>query len=166
MNKIKFKRLHPFFVIPTKATKYAACFDVVVTELVVKSPSKVYCKLGFSCELPKGYKLELVPRSSLTKTNWVLTNSPGQGDYDYRDEYQMRFTCIPSWVNYASSGYTHLSNTPVGEYELGYDDFPYEIGDRVGQVFLTKVEDVDWYEVEELNDPESNRDGGFGSTGN
>ena len=164
--KIKFKRLSPLFVIPEKATTHAACFDVVVTELVVKSPSKVYCKLGFACELPEGYKLELVPRSSLTKTNWVMTNSPGQGDYDYRKEYEMRFTSIPTGVRVQFPGVVGSNfNTRNLDLTLTHDKFPYELGDHVGQVFLTKVEDVEWGEVDELSDPKSNRDGGFGSTG-
>jgi len=156
--KIEFKRLHPLFKIPTKATKLACGFDVVVTEIEYKSPSKVYCKLGFAAKLPDDYKLELVPRSSLTKTNWVMNNSPGQGDADYPGEYQMRFTCIPSGIIKA------FHEKRNDEYKLTYHDFPYEIGDRVGQVFATKVEQTDWIEVEELK-YNSDREGGFGSTG-
>jgi dUTP pyrophosphatase len=151
--KIKFKRLHPLAQIPKKATQLAGGWDVTVTELIYKGLNKIYCKLGFALKIPEGYKLNIVPRSSFTKYNWVMNNSPGLGDADYLNEYQIRFTAIPTLVE--------LDEEPI----LTYDVFPYKIGDRIGQIYLSKVEDTDFIEVEEFEEITSNRTGGFGSTG-
>ena len=78
--KVKFKKLHPNAVIPKQATELAGGWDVVATEIIQESPDFVICKLGFSLQPPSNYKITLVPRSSLTKTHWIIQNSPGLGD--------------------------------------------------------------------------------------
>ena len=102
---------------------------------------KTYCGLGISVEIPKGYYLKLVPRSSITKhEDWVMQNSPGIIDSDFRGEIQMRF----------------ISSS--------YSDFPYKIGDRIGQLILCKKYDLQWEQVEALKESQRGK-GGFGSTG-
>ena len=157
--KIKFKRLSPLFVIPKPATKYSAGHDVIATEIKEKAVNKRYCKLGFKAELPEGTKLNLVPRSSITKSTWFMSNSPGIGDADYRGEYEMRFTGIPTGTKLKFSW-----KWPCITRVLTYDDFPYNIGDRIGQVFLSNNISTKWVEVEELNNT-IRGDGGFGHTG-
>lgn len=148
--KVKIKKLHPDATLPKQATEFAGGWDVTTTEIIQESDDFVICKLGFALELPVGYKLTLVPRSSLTKTKWVLQNSPGLGDQDFLGEYQYRFRAIPSK--------TIFSNT------LAYDSFPYKVGDRIGQVYLEEVIPIEFEEVEELIITKRNT-GGFGSTG-
>jgi len=152
--KVKIKKLHSEAVIPKQATEFAGGWDVVVTEIIQESKDFVICKLGFSLELPKGYKLTLVPRSSLTKTKWVLQNSPGLGDADYTGEYQYRFRALPIGIGWNNKA----------EYCLTYSKFPYSVGDRIGQVYLEEVIPIEFEEVEELSTTERNT-GGFGSTG-
>lgn len=149
--KIKLKKLHPDAVIPKQATELAGGWDVTVTEIIQTEKDFVICKLGFALELPKGYKLTLVPRSSLTKTKWILQNSPGLGDADYTGEYQYRFRALPIIV----------PNT-MGEL-TEYPKFPYEVGDRIGQVYLEEVIPIEFEEVEELSSTKRGT-GGFGST--
>lgn len=151
---VKIKKLHENAVIPKKATELAAGHDVTVTEIIQESEDFVICKLGFALTPPPGYKVVLVPRSSLTKTKWILQNSPGQGDEDYRGEYQFRFRALPS------TAYIKYNNGT-----LIYQDFPYKVGDRIGQMFIEKVIDFEFEEVEELSVTERNT-GGYGSTGN
>lgn len=74
--KIKFKRLHEKATIPKQATDLAGGWDVTVTKIEKVKEDLVICKLGFALQLPKNYRLILVPRSSLTKTKWILQNSP------------------------------------------------------------------------------------------
>jgi len=148
--KIKIKKLHELTQLPKRATELAGGWDVIATEIIEESDDFVICKLGFSLQPPPNYKITLVPRSSLTKTNWILQNSPGLGDADYLGEYQFRFRCLPK-----------------GAYNFGdfiYDDFPYEIGDRVGQIYLEEVIPIEFEEVNELS-PTERSVGGFGSTG-
>lgn len=146
---VKFKRLHPDASIPEKATKLAGCWDVKATEIIQESNDFVICKLGFALGLPENMELVLVPRSGFTKTKWILQNSPGQGDPDYLGEYQFRFRALPTSI--------------VGHF-LSYNEFPYKVGDRVGQAYLREIIPIEFKEVEELS-PTERGDKGFGSTG-
>lgn len=151
--KVDFKKINKNALLPARASELAGGWDVTVTEIEKIGDDLVICKLGFALALPKGYKLTLVPRSSLTKTHWVIQNSPGLGDEDYRGEYQLRFRCIPSGIKIKS----------LGVYELEYEEFPFKIGERVGQVYIEEVIPIEFNIVDELS--ESIRgDGGFGST--
>jgi dUTP pyrophosphatase len=99
--------------------------------------------LGFSTEIPVGYKGVVVPRSSLSKTSWILANSIGIIDADYRGEWMMVFKCLG---------------------EMIYNPLPYGIGDRCGQLYFEPVQGFYMEEVDELSDTERG-EGGFGSTG-
>ncbi len=151
---IKIKRFHENAVLPVKGSALAACHDLYVTE-IIKSENEVLCKFGWGMTPPPGYKINIVPRSSFTKYNWVMNNSPAQMDEDYQGEYMIKFRAL---LQQSRMGYED-------EYQY-YDDFPYNIGDRVAQMYLTKVEQFVFEEVDELPDLNSERgDGGFGSTG-
>jgi len=156
MVKVKFKKLHELASIPKKATELAGGFDVTVTEIIQEDKDFVICKLGFALQPPVNYKITLVPRSSLTKTRWILQNTPGLGDADYTGEYSFRFRAIPelcqliNWGSYQST-------------ELKYPKFPYKVGDRIGQMYLEEVIPTEFIEVEELEETKRGN-GGFGST--
>lgn len=158
--QIKFKRIHPNAILPKQGSEHAGGWDVVCTEIIQLNSDCVQCKLGWAAEIPVGYKLVLVPRSSFTRYKWVQLNSPGQGDADFRGEYSYVFRAIPMKINkqggdYGSSIY----------WELQYPDFPYKIGDRIGQVFIEKVIEMEPEWADALSETVRN-DGSFGSTGN
>ena len=157
--KVKIKKLHPDAVIPKQATELAGGWDVIATEIEQVSEDFVICNLGFALQLPIGYKIVLVPRSSFTETKWLLQNSPGLGDADYRGQYSFRFRALPTGfktVEFANGS---------GEYKaLTYPKFPYKVGDRVGQIYLEKVNPIEFEEVEELSETVRG-EGGFGHTG-
>lgn len=139
-----------------KGTEGAACYDVYASHIIANDEgSKAEVKLGFATAIPKGYKAVVVPRSSFTNKGWVMANSPAQIDSDYRGEWMLRFQAIPSGVFEL-----HAYDTP----KLQYPEFPFNIGDRVAQVYFEKVQPVEIYEVEELDETERGT-GGFGSTG-
>lgn len=159
--KIKFKRLHEDAVIPAQATEFAGGWDLTCTQVDYMDDdkmNKVICRLGFAMQPPIGYRVVIVPRSNLTKHNWVINNSPGTGDADYDKEYEVRFTAIPTGI------ITTVFNDGNTKTKLNYDNFPYKKGDRVAQMYLEKVEEIEWSE-EEFEDYNSTRIGGFGSTG-
>ena len=163
--KIKIKLERTNSKIPIKASAKAACYDVYASE-IMGSDGFSTVKLGFSATPPPGYKIVLVPRSGISKTRWLMSNSPGQGDEDYTGEYIMKFKCIPD---------NYIESVPYKSHEFGgrsgksgsllYKPFPYTVGDRVGQMYLEKVEEFTFEEVEELQTTEI-AEGGFGSTGN
>ena len=104
---------------------------------------KVFIDLGFSATPPEGYGIRLIPRSNLTKYWWVLNNSIGIGDPDYKNNYQARFTPLYTKSNYKVD-----------------TSFPYKEGDRVCQMEIYKRNDFEFEIVEELSG--NNRGGGLG----
>lgn len=85
--------------------------------------------------------MQVRSRSGLSfKHGIVVINSPGTIDADYRGELKIL-----------------LSN---------FSNKPYEIqdGDRIAQLVVAKCEQLEWQEVESLNET-TRGDGGFGHTG-
>lgn len=130
------------FTIPYKGSEGAACFDVKAVSVNMEN-ELFEVGLGFCTEIPLGYKGVIVPRSSFTKTEWVMQNSPAQIDADYRGEWIIKFR------------YVGNKTSPI---------FPILKGERVAQIYFEKVEPVNFTIVDELTNTKRN-DGGFGSTG-
>jgi dUTP pyrophosphatase len=143
MLKIKFKKKDESSKLPYKGSLNAACYDVYAHSIKVERPNKIVVGLGFSTEIPPGFKGVIVPRSSIAKTNWFLANSIGVIDSDYRGEWMMVLKTLESVV---------------------YDALPFAINDRCAQIYFEKVNDVEFEEVDELTDT-IRGEGGFGSTG-
>jgi dUTP pyrophosphatase len=143
MLKIKFKKKDESSKLPYKGSLNAACYDVYAHSVKVQRPNKIVVGLGFSTEIPPGFKGVIVPRSSIAKTNWFLANSIGVIDSDYRGEWMMVLKTLESVV---------------------YDALPFAINDRCAQIYFEKVNDVEFEEVDELTDT-IRGEGGFGSTG-
>jgi dUTP pyrophosphatase len=92
-------------------------------------------------EIPLGYEIQIRPRSGLAiKQGITCLNTPGTIDADYRGEIKVILI--------------NLSNEPQ-------TILP---GDRIAQMVVQKVEQVQWVAVDELNESERGS-GGFGSTG-
>ena len=92
-------------------------------------------------EIPNGYELQVRPRSGLAlKYGITVLNTPGTIDADYR------------------------GNWGVMLMNLGDEDFTVNPGDRIAQAILNKVEQIEWEEVESLDETERGQ-GGFNSTG-
>lgn len=155
---MKLKKLHPNATLPVKGSKGAACLDVTATSIRYLDEDLVECRIGFSAEIDPSLKIVLVPRSSLTKTKWVIQNSPGQGDSDFRGEYRFIFRAFPCGVSILSgtAGYT--------KFVLKYPKFPFSEGERIGQIYLSKVIETNPFWSDELSETERGS-GGFGSTG-
>ena len=148
--------------LPLKGSKFAACADVYAVNIIVKD-NLATIDLGFALDVPEGYKVVLVPRSSFTHKGWVMQNSPAQIDSDFKGEIKLKFEGIPILLNEIMIEYLFQDNDcPIREFE--YNKFPYKVGDRVAQMFLEKVIDYEFEEVEELSESERNT-GGFGSSG-
>ena len=144
MLKIKLQKVTEDARMPIKGSEHAAAYDVYAHSITSDVNGKVKVGLGFKTEIPKGYKGIIVPRSNLTKFRWILNNSYGVIDSDYRGEWMAIFTLI--------------DNNDVN------DTFPYGIGDRVAQIYFEEVLPVSFDVVPELEQSERG-DGGFGSTG-
>jgi dUTPase len=102
------------------------------------------------------YDILAFPRSSVSKYNLVLANCIGLIDADYRGEVLLRFKYIWQPEDYL---------VRIDKLLEGYVNFTklYNKGDKVCQLKVTKVENVEFVLVDEL-DSTNRGDGGFGST--
>lgn len=148
---IKIKKLRENAVIPTRGTDYAGGWDVTASEIEYTSDGRAICKLGIAVEIPEGYRLIASPRSSLTKTTWVIQNSPCLIDADYRGELMIVFRPLDQ-------------KTTVFGFDNPTAEFPYQVGDRVAQCYLEEIIPMEFEEVETLSETVRGS-GGYGSTG-
>ena len=165
--------------LPKKATDRATGFDVVVTsepEIVgekyengaYKRIDYIQYKTNLKLAVQKDrqfsnfgytdldYDILAFPRSSVSKYNLVLANCIGLIDADYRGEVLLRFKYIWQPEDYRIRT-DNLFEGNVNSTKL------YNTGDKVCQLKVTKVENVEFVLVDEL-DSTTRGDGGFGST--
>lgn len=102
------------------------------------------------------YDVLAFPRSSVSKYNLVLANSIGLVDADYRGEVLLRFKYIwqPEDLRFNKD---NLFEGIVNTNKI------YKKGDKICQLKVTKVENVEFVLVNEL-DSTNRGEGGFGST--
>ena len=112
------------------------------TMMVIINPGgRALIPTGLHIALPVGYEAQVRPRSGLALKNGItVLNTPGTIDSDYRGDIGVIL------INH------------------GLEPFYVMRGDRIAQLVINKIEQVDFVQVDELN--ETNRGtGGFGSTG-
>lgn len=131
--------------LPSYKTNGAACVDIAVSEDVILRRGETFAfHTGLFVEVPEGYCLLIVERSSLHKHGVCLANSVGVIDSDYRGEIRMILRdCMND--------------------EL-YDHVFIPSGTRVAQAFLKKIDPIEWVECDSLDDTERG-ESGIGSTG-
>jgi len=96
---------------------------------------------GIYIELPESYEAQVRPRSGLAyKKGITVLNAPGTVDADYRGEIGVIL------VN------------------LSGENFVVQDGERIAQMVISKHEQAEFFEVEQLEETVRGA-GGFGSTG-
>lgn len=129
-------------VIPKRATEHSSGYDLYSADDVIIQPGKTkLIKTGIKIKVPNGYEMQIRTRSGIAIQYGVMVlNSPGTIDADYTGEIGII-----------------LAN-------FGESPFIVNIGDRIAQGVVSKVEKINFILVDEL--PISDRgSGGFGSTG-
>ena len=127
---------------PRKAHEDDAAFDLRSrVDAVIPSGKITLVPTGVFMELPVGYEAQVRPRSGLAlKHGITVLNTPGTIDAGYRGEV----------------GVILINAGPA--------DFTIARGDRIAQMVVQKLADVELVAAEQLS--ETNRGaGGFGSTG-
>lgn len=111
------------------------------------------------------YDILAFPRSSVSKYNLLLANSIGLIDADYRGEVLLRFKYIWQPEDYSIYTYESEDGSPLYTYIGGKPNIEkiYKKGDKICQLKVTKVENVQFLLVNEL-DSTNRGEGGFGST--
>jgi len=84
--KVNIKRLHENATIPFYAKESDAGMDLVITDIKGETEWDISYGFGISMEIPEGFMGLVFPRSSIRKTDLILSNSVGVIDAGYRGE--------------------------------------------------------------------------------
>jgi dUTP pyrophosphatase len=138
--ELKIAKLHPQAVLPQYAHDTDAGMDLFCVETVSVAPQqRVQVSTGIAMEIPAGYVGLIWDKSGISHKHGIKTVG-GVIDAGYRGEIKI--------------GVINLSDRP----------YTFEVGHKVAQMLIQKVEQPTIIEVNQLS--ESDRgDKGFGSTG-
>lgn len=127
--------------LPNYATEGSSGLDIRSNETITIGPmERALVSTGLFVEIPKGHEGQLRARSGLSiKHGITLINGVGTIDSDYRLELK-----VP------------VINLGALPYSIG-------LGDKIAQLVIAKYEKVTLEVVDQLSETE--RNGGFGSTG-
>lgn len=138
--KVKIKKLSKKAQMPKRHNKNDAAFDLYSTDDISIPPGKtLQIHTNISMEIPEGFYGKIETRSSLAFKGLFITG--GVIDSGYRGEILVILN------NFSSKT----------EHQIKY-------GDRIAQIVFHRVEPVELWEVDQL-DEINDRGGGFGSSG-
>jgi len=144
MTKIQIKKLSDSVLIPKYETTGSSGMDIaahIPNNIIIDPGEKALISTGLSIAIPKGYEVQIRPRSGLAaKKNITVLNTPGTIDADYRGEIKVIL------IN------------------LGKEKFIIKNGERIAQMVVCPVVQAYLEEVNELTNTDRGS-GGFGSTG-
>lgn len=140
--RAKFKRLDPQVTIPTTAHIGDAAVDLQCrVDVSLKPGARSAVPTGLAVAIPEGYAGFVLPRSGHARRKGIgVVNGPGLIDSGYRGEISVLL------INH------------------GQETVKFSAGDRIAQMTIVAVPNVEWVEVDDL-DETARGDGGFGSTG-
>jgi len=138
---MRVQALHRNFVMPVRSTDKAGAFDIYMPEEgSVSGQGAKLIGLGFAAEVPENHVALIVPRSGVgAKYGVELNNTIGVIDSDYRGEWRVSV------------------KTKNGS------AYRWEADARLFQFLVVPVAEVKLELADDLS--ETNRIGGFGSTG-
>jgi dUTP pyrophosphatase len=142
MVRIRIRRIRDGAVAPHYEHDGDAGMDLYSAEdCTLKPGERRLVPTGFRVEVPKGYEMQIRPKSGLAlKRGITVLNTPGTVDSGYRGEVGVI-----------------LFNASDGDFEV-------RTGEKVAQAVITRVETAELEEVEDLSET-GRGEGGFGSTG-
>ena len=142
--EIRVQRLDPELPLPRQQHTDDAGYDLHARERVelAAGGGRALVPTGLAVAIPSGYAGFVLPRSGLAlKHGITCLNTPGLIDPLYRGELKVLLVNTDPSVKFAV-----------------------ERGDRIAQLVIQRVEQVNWREVETLDSTERDTFG-FGSTG-
>ena len=138
--QVKFKKLHPDAIVPTKAYEADSGYDLAAIEdFIVPAKQHVLVPIGLAIQVPKGYYYDIRPRSGLHRKG--ITAALGLID-----------------SLYCGALFGMLIN-------LTNEDYKVTKGDRIAQLVFSSRE-TNWTEVDKFDLKEGTRaEKGWGSSG-
>lgn len=158
LPQIEFKLLDPRASLPVRAHPTDAGLDLAsLDEVRLDLMERTLVKTGVSVRIPAGYVGLLVPRSSLSKKNIMLTNSCGIIDADYRGELLISLM--------------HVNKDDTSEFARNILYVPHahiQASERIAQLLIVPIALPDAIKYTGSDEDWNNTQrgvGGFGSTG-
>ena len=143
--EVKILQLDKELSLPKYETDGSAGMDLYSTKNTWIIPGQIsVISTGIAISLPKGYEAQIRPRSGLAAKHGItVVNAPGTIDSDYRGEIKIILT------------------------NLSRQQHQVLRGNRIAQMIINRVEQINWLPVETGLDLEQSErgSGGFGSTG-
>ena len=142
---IKVKVLDNSITLPKYETISSAGMDIRAFipegKIEIEPQERKLIRTGLCLEIPKGYEVQIRPRSGLALKNGItVLNSPGTIDADYRGELRVIL------INHSAERFLITNEM------------------RIAQMVVAQFSRVDLFEVEDLSETDRG-EGGFGSTG-
>ena len=139
---MRVKKLNENATIPAYQSDGASGFDLHASQSAeIKAGGVCVVKTGLAFEIPRGFEIQVRPRSGLAFKNGIsVLNTPGTIDSDYRGEVMVIL------------------------FNFGKEDFKINKGDRIAQAVLSQIFVADFSVSDELGGTERGEKG-FGSTG-
>lgn len=138
---IKCKLVHNNAILPAKAGPSEIGYDITAIELDKMYNENTYMfDTGVQVQPPPGYYLELIPRSSIIKSGYMLTNSVGIIDPTYRGNIKIVLTKVEDGAQKLEVPFTKC------------------------QLVLRRIHDARIEEIDDNLEQTERGDGGFGST--
>ncbi|MDG2007075.1 MAG: dUTP diphosphatase [Alphaproteobacteria bacterium] len=142
---MKVKVLDNSITLPKYETVSSAGMDIRAFipegKIEIESQESKLIRTGLCLEIPKGYEVQIRPRSGLALKNGItVLNSPGTIDADYRGELRVIL------INHSADRFLITNEM------------------RIAQIVVAQFSRVDLLEVENLSETDRG-EGGFGSTG-
>ena len=141
MPKINFIKINDNAIVPSKGESESVGLDLTCTRIhKILSSETIMFGTDLKVEVEKGYYFEIVPRSSLSKTKYMLKNSIGVIDNSYQGELFVVLTIVDD--------------------ELSDLVLPF----KATQLILRKQEDIEIDIASSFKEGSKRGEGGFGST--
>lgn len=136
-------RLDPDLPLPGYSHPGDAGLDLLARDdgVVLAAGRRLLMPTGIAVAIPVGHAGFVLPRSGLAAAHGVtVVNAPGLIDAGYRGEIKVVL----------------LNTDPTADYTI-------HRGDRIAQLVIQRVDEVEWHVVDQLDGDD--RGGGFGHTG-
>lgn len=137
--KVRFRRLHPDAVMPTKAHADDAAFDLTATTVRYDRTNRATIYgTGLAFDIPKGHAMFIYPRSSSFRHSALMYNSVAVIDSGYHGEVHIVMKGLKC---------------------------EYSAGERIAQAIIMPIPDTFYEETDEEFTDSERGTGGLGSTG-
>lgn len=141
--EIQIQRLDPELPLPARQHPTDAGYDLVsAIDISLPPGERTLVPTGVAIAIPAGYAGFVQPRSGLAVKHGVsLVNTPGLIDSGYRGEIKVVVVNLDPRATFVAAR-----------------------GERIAQLLVQRVEDIEWRVVDHLDDTDRGI-GGHGSTG-